>query len=209
MIRAIAVKESQTQPGDQIAFLHDGKFLIGHIESGFYENARIRLLGVKPTAHVVIPYNTLHIFKVQYTSDMVMRRIGDVYEIKALKEPKTVLIPLKYSQWQAAINNKEVNTDKQVPFEEIAISGKAIAKVLPTPFDVSVMMGVGEGSGNHFVHGSYETIKMLQEKLIAEEERRRNEVTKAEILAMLEKYGVKSITITGAVDELFNKTKVK
>ncbi len=50
-----------------------------------------------------------------------------------------------------------------------------------TKQDVSCTIGVGDGSGEHYVHGDYDSIKLLQGKLIKLSELCRyvNEVGKA------------------------------
>lgn len=61
--------------------------------------------------------------------------------------------------------------------------------------DKSVMMGVGDGTGNLFVHGSHEAITVLRDKLIELEKIRQHELDKEEVMAMFDRLKVKTITI--------------
>jgi len=107
---------------------------------------------------------------------------ADMYE--AWKNNHTKLIPLKYSQWESALKNNEVDTGKIIEFEIVRYFPEGISienlvrhreksfeagKIIPKKknmVEYEAFMGVGSGDSNLFVYGSYNAIKVLQGKLV-------------------------------------------
>lgn len=84
-------------------------------------------------------------------------------------------LPLKQSDWQQAIDLGLVDSGKEVEVEIVTIAGKGhgskdvFAQLVPQQkrdYTDIVELGVGDGTGQLFVKGSYDAIKTLQSKLL-------------------------------------------
>jgi hypothetical protein len=83
-----------------------------------------------------------------------------------------VQYPLNQSFWLEVINKELI--DKPVNFIIMTTSNeKEIAEIVTKPkstIDFEACLGVGDGSGDHYVYGSSESIKLLQDKLLKMEQ---------------------------------------
>lgn len=74
-----------------------------------------------------------------------------------------------YSNWDIARYSKGDEIFSFIDYTYRPVS--MIFDVNPNPViytnkEIPCMIGVGNGDGNHFVHGDYDTIKLLQDKLM-------------------------------------------
>lgn len=166
-IKAIPVKE--VTEGMQV--LVQG--LIMKIDKVFDKNNPI-IIGRNGKGDLV--HRSIHISFIQ---TLVVEYDDTHYESHS--SPIIKQLPLKYSQWQAAIDNNEVDRDKVVTFEfmhshhsknEAQRQGSynivTYVKIIPEKklmVEYESALGVGDGSGKLLVYGCDEAIFIVQKKL--------------------------------------------
>lgn len=116
-VKSISVKE--VTEGMQVGWEGVNRFHFGKTEK-VVDKVYVKVNLETTNGHDTVPIDLLKTLVVEYGNGVeigIIEKEGNSLLMKELPKQQMRQLPLKYSQWQSAIDNGEVDSDKEVEFE--------------------------------------------------------------------------------------------